>query len=251
MSTARPIQTRRARRSAERAARHDPASQRRPRRIGLGLLSALGVAGGLAALVLALALGAPSAPSTADSASVLVARVPAGIPTNGFVLGQADAPVTLDLYEDFQCPACRSWGEGVFPSLAANELATGTVRIVFHDLAFLGPESTDAGQAAFAAAEQGRFWDMWATLYANQGRENSGAFSRDRLMAMAGELGLDVDRFATDMASSAARASVVQSQTDAAAADITSTPSVIIAGQAFVGVQPYPDLAAAIASAVP
>ena len=250
MTTTRTIQTRRERRAAERATRHDPRGHRRPaRRVGLGTLSILGVVGGLAVVVLAIALGAPSAPATSDTARVAMAHVPAGLPADGMVLGSADAPVTIDLYEDFQCPACQAWSDGVFPSLAANELAAGTVRIVFHDMAFLGPESTDAGRAAFAAAEQSRFWDMWATLYANQGHENSGAFGRDRLIAMADALGLDADRFAADMASSAAESSIAQSRAAAAAAGVTSTPTLIIGGQAFVGLQPYPEIAAAIASA--
>jgi protein-disulfide isomerase len=251
MSAAHPTQTRRQRRLAERAARHDTRAQRRPaRRFGLGALSVLGVVGGLAAIVLAVALGARP-PTTGATTPVSIARVPAALASDGFVLGRADAPVTIDLYEDFQCPACQTWGEGVFPSLAANELASGTVRVVFHDMAFLGPESTDAGRAAFAAAQQGRFWDMWATLYANQGRENSGAFSRERLIAMAEGLGVDVERFAADMASSAAQASIAQSRADAAKAGVTSTPTLIIAGRAFVGLQPYPDIAAAISSAAP
>jgi protein-disulfide isomerase len=251
MSAAHPAQTRRQRRLAERAARHDVSGHRRPaRRIGLGGLTVLGVVGGLAAIVLAVALGARP-PATAGTASVSIASVPAALATDGFVLGRADAPVTIDLYEDFQCPACQTWGEGVFPGLAANELAAGTVRIVFHDMAFLGPESTDAGRAAFAAAQQGRFWDMWATLYENQGRENSGAFSRDRLMAMADGLGLDVDRFAADMASSDAGDSIAQSRAEAADAGVTSTPTLLIGGRALVGVQTYPDIAAAISSAAP
>ena len=245
-------QTRRERRSAERAARHD--ARRHPRaarRLGLGALSALGIAGGLAVVVLAVVLGARPTPPLAEPAVVTIARVPAGLATDGFILGHADAPVTIDLYEDFQCPACEGWGRNVFPSLASNELTAGTVRIVFHDMAFLGPESTDAGLAAYAAAQQGRFWDMWATLYANQGRENSGAFSRDRLIAMADQLGLDVPRFEADMESSAAQATIASSRADAGRAGVTSTPTLIIDGQAIVGVQPYSDIAAAISAASP
>jgi protein-disulfide isomerase len=252
MSTAtqRTTQTRRERRLAERAARHDTRGHGRPaRRIGLGTLSVLGIIGGLAAVVLAITLGARPAPAIAETASLTFARVPAALATDGFALGRADAPVTIDLYEDFQCPACQTWSEGVFPSLAANEVAAGTVRIVFHDMAFLGPESTDAGRAAFAAAEQGRFWDMWATIYANQGRENSGAFTRDRLLAMADGLGFNVDQFEADMASSAAQASIAESRAAAASAGVTSTPTLVIGGRSFVGVQPYPEIAAAIAAA--
>ena len=241
--------TRRERRLADREARHDVHRRLPARRMGLGLLSALGLLGGLAVVVLAVALGVRPSPGGAQPATVTVVRAPAGLAMEGTVLGRADAPVTIDLYEDFQCPACEAWGRAVFPSLVTNELAAGTVRIVFHDMAFLGPESTDAGRAAYAAGQQGKFWDMWATLYANQGFENSGAFSRDRLGEMADRLGLDVARFDTDMASSAALASIDRSRADAGRAGVSSTPTLIIEGTAFVGGQSYPSIAAAIAAA--
>ena len=120
--------------------------------LSLGFLLA-GVA--VVALVVALGGGPKSAPI-----GVEVASAPIGIPAQGYVLGVIDAPVTIDLYEDFQCPACREWGRTVFPNLVQNELAAGTARIVFHDLAFIGPESQDAARAGYAAAQQDRFWDM-------------------------------------------------------------------------------------------
>jgi protein-disulfide isomerase len=250
MSVPQTAKTRRERRLAERAARHDARRHPRPaRRLGLGSLSALGLLGGLAVVALAILLGPRPAPPAAEAASVTVARLPSALPTQGFVLGRPDAPVTIDLYEDFQCPACQAWGRNVFPSLLSNELETGTVRIVFHDMAFLGPESMAAGRAAYAAAQQGSFWDMWATLYANQGRENSGAFSRERLIAMADKLGLDVSRFEADMDSREAEAAIEASRADARRAGVTSTPTLIVEGRAFLGIQPYPDIAAAIAAA--
>jgi protein-disulfide isomerase len=247
-----PSTPRRERRLAERSARRDEPRRPRPGRrlnLGLGSLSALGLVGGLVVVALAIVLGGRPATPPPAAAAVTVARAPAGIATDGFALGSADAPVTIDLYEDFQCPACEAWGRSVFPDLVSNELAAGTVRIVFHDMAFLGPESTAAGKAAYAAAQQGRFWDMWATLYANQGPENSGAFSPERLTAMAEALGLDLTRFAADIASGAAQTALDASRADAGQAGVTSTPTLIIDGQAFVGVQPYPDIAAAIAAA--
>ncbi len=241
--------TRRERRAAERAAHPRVRQKARSasRRPGMGTLSALGLIGGIAVVVAAIAFGKP--PTTTGDAHVTLALAPAGIATDGFVIGAADAPVTIDLYEDFQCPACETWGRTVFPLLAANELATGTARIVFHDIAFLGQESVDAGMAAYAAAQQGRFWDMWATLYANQGHENAGSFSRDRLVAMAEVLGLDIARFETDMDSSAASSALAASKSAAGQAGVTSTPTLVVAGQALVGVGAYPELAAAIAAA--
>lgn len=242
--------TRRMRRSAERAANHRAPRRPRPSRgPGLGALSALGLIGGIAVVALAIALGTQPARSNPLPAGINVSQVPDDLAADGFALGRSDAPVTIDLYEDFQCPVCKAWGRNVFPSLSSNELSTGAARIVFHDMAFLGPESTDAGRAAYAALQQGRFWDMWATIFANQGNENSGAFSHERLVAMAGRLGLDVTRFESDMALPAAQAAIDRSRADARRAGVTATPTLIIGGRALVGARPYAEIAAAISTA--
>jgi protein-disulfide isomerase len=251
MAAHQTMKTRRERRIDARATRRSAprhTTRSGPRRIGIGLLSAIGLVGGLAVVALAIVLGGSSTPAVSAGAAVIV-RGPANIATDGFVLGRSDAPVTIDLFEDFQCPACQSWGSSVFPRLAANELADGTVKVVFHDLAFIGPESAAAAHAGYAAREQGRFWDLWATLYANQGPENAGAFSRAKLIEMAGGIGLDVARFEADMDSAGATSALSASIAEATAAGVSSTPTLIIAGTAYTGVQPYPDIAAAIAAA--
>lgn len=90
---------------------------------------------------------------------------------------------------------------------------------------------------------------MWSTLYANQGtRENGGAFTRDRLVLMADALGLDPARFAADLDSADATRWVADGAAAAAAAGVSSTPTVIIDGIPFTGAT-YPDLSAAIAAA--
>ncbi len=200
---------------------------------------------GLLIVGAALVMNQPAPPDP----TVVRAAAPAGVATSGRTLGAEGAPVVIDLYEDFQCPACARWGENILPGLVANELASGTVKIVFKGFAFLGPESKSAEQAAWAAERQGRFWDMWATLYANQGlRENAGAFERDRLIAMADVLGLDPVRFVADLDGPDAARSVADGVIAAAAAGVDSTPSLIVAGVPFRG-STYPELAAAIAAA--
>jgi len=186
------------------------------------------------------------------ASDIVAARVQGSAVMDGFALGAGDAPVTVDLYEDFQCPACRMWRESVFPSLLANEVSDGTVRIVFHDMAFLGNESILAGHAAFAAAQQNRFWDFWSTVYANQGqRENAGAYTLDRLTTMASELGLGLQQFSNDMSSPAADASLVSARASASDLGVQSTPSLVIGGQVLTGLTPYDEVQRRIAAAMP
>jgi protein-disulfide isomerase len=240
------------RRAAALAARRAESRQARLRtrrsRFGLGALSIVAVVAGLLVIGLVAIFRDQTAAAPA-MAPVVPASAPAGVHADGFTLGRADAPVTIDLFEDFQCPACLRWGDTVFPRLAANELAGGKAKLVFHGFAFIGPESRDAGRAAWAAARQDRFWDMWATLYTNQGiRENGGAFTRDRLFMMADAIGLDAAGFAADYASPDAARAVSDGVAEASRLGISGTPTLLLNGK-LVDAATYDDLRAAIAGA--
>ncbi len=210
-------------------------------------MSAVAVLAGLGLIAAMIILG--GRPQATPASELVRATAPAGIAANGLVLGRTDAPATIDIYEDFQCPGCFRWGRDVFPSLVRNELADGTAKLVFHPYAFLGAESVLAAKAAWAADRQGRFWDMWATLYANQGlQENSGAFTPDRLVAMADLIDLDRAAFLADIDSPAAAKAVTDARAAAAAAGIDSTPMVVIDGRLLPGAG-YAELSAALEAA--
>jgi len=237
----------RSKREAARRARSVPASTSRPR-FGLATISAIAGIGGVA-LIAILLVSQPrpaAAIPDASTSSVIAATVPAALARDGLTLGRAEAPVTIDVFEDFQCPACLHWGRTVFPDLAAAQLLDGRARLVFHGYAFIGPESRAAERAAWAAARQDRFWDMWSTLYANQGPiENGGAFTRDRLVAMARAIGLDASRFERDLDSAESARAVAAGASAAQAAGISSTPTVVVNGRAVTG-GTYADLSIAI-----
>jgi protein-disulfide isomerase len=90
-------------------------------------------------------------------ASGEVQELLADIPQNGTTLGKEDAPVTVRLYEDLQCPACASFARETFPELVARHVETGEAKVVARTLAILGPDSVPAAQAALAAGEQDRY----------------------------------------------------------------------------------------------
>jgi protein-disulfide isomerase len=182
------------------------------------------------------------------------------IPTtlaNGRSLGKADAPVTIDVWADFQCPFCGQFVRTVEPQIITNDVIKGTVRLVAHDFTFLGAgsnpdESTDAAIAARCADQQGRFWDYYETLFWNQGvAENSGAFTQDRLLAMADLLSLDHAKFQTCLGDQAIRTAVVTETAAGRTAGVSSTPTLVINGQAVVGLKDYATIAGLIAAAAP
>ncbi len=151
--------------------------------LGAAVLGAvIGVAG------LALATGAIGSASPSDS------PVPTGAPSAGpteppagNAIGRPDAPVTVEIWADYQCPFCRL-EDLLFGGAVEREYVTpGIVRIVYRDFAFLGQESTDAAVAARCAgaqdpAAQLRFHDA---VYAFQQGENQGRFARANLVQIA------------------------------------------------------------------
>ena len=133
----------------------------------------------------------------------IVTVTPAALPeTDGLSMGDPNAPVTIEIFEDFQCPACRRFTESTEPLIIQNLVSTGQARYVFHHYPFLDGngvgaigESDQAANASMCANEQGKFWEMHSILFANWNGENEGAFSDRRLQAMAESLGLDMDAF--------------------------------------------------------
>lgn len=136
-------------------------------------------------------------------AGEIITVTPAALPNaDGLSLGDPNAPATIDVFEDFQCPACQRFTEGVEPLVIERLVATGKARYVFHNYPFLdgntvgsNGESDQAANAAMCASEQGKFWDMHGTIYANWNGENQGAYSNRRLQAMAESIGLDMSAF--------------------------------------------------------
>lgn len=133
----------------------------------------------------------------------IVTVTPLTLPdADGLSLGDPNAPVTIDVFEDFQCSACVRFTQNTEPLVIQNLVATGKARYVFHNYPFLdgngagsSGESDQAANAAMCANEQDEFWEMHSILYANWNGENSGAFSDRRLPAMAESIGLDVQAF--------------------------------------------------------
>jgi protein-disulfide isomerase len=163
--------------------------------------------------------------------SVLAER---DLPTDGYVLGDPDAPVTIDLFEDFQCPYCQRFTLLVSPELVDTWVRPGLARFVFHDFAFLGEESRWAAVAGRLAAEQDRFWPFHDLLYSNLLGENVGSFTPDRLMLMARMAGLDMEAFIDGLQVPAAReawATIEQEVRDAASTrGVSGTPAVFVDG---------------------
>jgi protein-disulfide isomerase len=176
--------------------------------------------------------GSAAPGSAAPLPSVTVPTpIAAGIPRDGQTLGSSTAPVSLETWEDFQCPACGNFSRTVAPVIIERYVATGKVKLTFHDLAFLGQESLDAASAARCAEQQGKFWEYQTLVFANQNGENQGWFTRDRLEAFAAAAGLDAAAWAACYDGGSQRQAVIDATTAGQKAGIQSTPSLAINGQ--------------------
>jgi protein-disulfide isomerase len=199
----------------------------------------------IASLVaVAVLIGVQAATGSDDSIPPRVAQ------GDGRVLGDPNAPVTIVEYADFQCPVCKRAASTVLADIEREYVATGKVKIEFRMYPFLGQESFDAAQAAEAARDQGKFWEYHDALFNAQGRENSGTFSYDRLVAIARETGLDVPLFEQTLSSNVHFADIQAEADSAREAGIVSTPTFFVGDEKIVGAQPYAVFQAAISQAL-
>lgn len=149
-----------------------------------------------------------------------------GIRERGLVLGRSDAPLTLVEYADLQCPACRAYGEQVFPQLVERYVRPGKLRIELRLQSFLGEDSVTAARAIAAAAAQNRAWRLVDLFYRNQGAENSGYVTADFLLSLSRAIpGLDEDRLLRDRSGAAAQRMVEAGSAAFQRLGFQSTPS--------------------------
>jgi len=113
----------------------------------------------------------------------------------------------------------------------------GTLRFEWRDFAYFGQESRTAAQAARAAQEQGKFWEYHDALYQNQGSINGGTFSDEKLIELAGEVGLDTESFESDLTSGRFEPVVQRDLREAQDTGIQGTPSFTVNGQRLVAQQ--------------
>lgn len=215
----------------------------------------------LALSVIALTGGSRSKVSTSATTGGATALEPAQppslarrIPGDPLALGSVNAPVVLVEYSEFQCPFCGMFTRNTQPTLIKKYVANGTLRIEWRDFPYLGPESTSAALASRAAANQGKFWQYHDALFAHQFSPNSNHLTVPYLTGIATTLGLDLEKFKTDMNSAATKDAVAADFSEGQSIGVTGTPSFLVNSTPIVGAQPLQvfeqaiDLAAAQAT---
>jgi len=162
-------------------------------------------------------------------------------PTGAIAVGAVDAPVTVEIYFDYMCPAC-----GAFESANGGELdrlvAEGVARIELRPIAFLDEQSRGTeystrsanAVAVVADAAPDRVWAFHTALYGQQPAEGSEGLSDEQIADIAADAGVPAD--VVDLFTDGTYQPWVASVTlEAFDSGVQGTPTVKIDGEVFVG----------------
>jgi len=153
-------------------------------------------------------------------------------------LGSPNAAVTLEEFADFQCPSCGA----TYPALHQIQTLYGPrINFIFRNFPLpMHDKAYDAAVASEAAGMQGsdKFWAMHSLLYQNQKTWSVDPNYKQTFNSYAEKIGLNVDKFQTDMAGLATKSRVDADIARGKALNVGSTPSLFINGKPV----PYPDM---------
>jgi protein-disulfide isomerase len=154
----------------------------------------------VAAVIIIGAIAIPTIRSANDTGGEFVRITPEARPmADGTKLGDPNAEVLIQVFEDFKCIACQSYHQNVEMRVIEEIVEPGLAYYVFHQYPFLDDriaekDSDRSANAAECAAEQNRFWDYNDILFANY-NGIAGEYRDNRLIAFAESLDLDMDAF--------------------------------------------------------
>jgi protein-disulfide isomerase len=237
-------QARAERKAAEEASVSDAAKRRRLTQLG-GAVAVVVVA----IVVILIATGggssskppAPTTPAATKQISAVTSEL-AGTTQNGNVLGNPNAPVTMQYYGDLECPICKDFTLGALPPIIQKWVKTGKLKIEYRSLetATREPETFRTQQvAALAAGMQKRAWNYIELFYHLQGEEGSGYVTESFLKELAEKVpGLNLTKWTSDRGSQKLQAQIALETQEANSNGFTGTPAFLI-GKTGSGLKRY------------
>jgi protein-disulfide isomerase len=153
-------------------------------------------------------------------------------PGNGPAKGSKNAPLQVVIFSDFQCPFCKR----VEPQLSQLEKEySGKVHMVWKNYPLPFHNNAEpAAEAAMAAGEQGKFWEMHDKLF-----ENNTALDRANLEKYAQDLGLNMAKFKADLDAQKYKDQIQSDTKEGQAVGVNGTPAVFINGRKINGAYPW------------
>jgi len=147
------------------------------------------------------------------------------------VKGAANAPVTMVEYSDYGCGHCQAFALETFPLLEVEYIDTGKVKFVVHPYYLGNPQMGQAAQAAWCAADQGKFFEYHHALF----EDTQATSSPETLIQLAAELGLNRNTFAQCLSSGQHYSDVEKARLAAERRGVNSTPTFYINNRRVVG----------------
>lgn len=140
------------------------------------------------------------------------------------VQGDKNAPVTIAVFDDFECPYCAQ----TVPLLKqVLDIYPGKVKLVFKHFPLSSHRNAqNAALTALAAQNQGKFWEMHDLLYANYNKLNA-----QKIDELAVEAGLDLNQVKKDRANPQLSARIKQDMEEGTAAGVRGTPTIFVNGR--------------------
>jgi protein-disulfide isomerase len=156
------------------------------------------------------------------------------------VRGNANAPVTIIEFADFQCPFCNKIEPALNEVLAKYQ---GKIRLSYRDfpLSQIHPSAKIAAEASRCALAEGKYWQMHDAMFADQSKLDEAA-----LIKTAAGLGMERNSFESCLKSGKYEAAVQQDFQAGSEAGVNATPTFFINGEFLSGVQSEADFAQVI-----
>ncbi len=162
------------------------------------------------------------------------------------VEGDADAPVTIVEFSEFECPFCAKYYRETLSKIREEYVETGKVKIIFRDFPLSFHQNAQkAAEAAECAGEQDKYYEMHDKLF-----EDGVKGGVDSFKEYAKELGLDTEAFNECLDSDAMAEEVKKDMKDGAAVGVTGTPAFFVNGVMVSGAQPFANFKAVIDAAL-
>jgi hypothetical protein len=212
-------------------------------RIGPVTLAAVAVAGVLVAIGVSDVVGSSGQPSSARVEQEVSALL-SGIPQNGDTLGQASAPVTLQIFGDLESADVRTFVVWLLPDILREWVRTNIVKIQYRSFMIASSPYPNIfvyqQAAALAAGVQDRLWNFIETFYHEQGPEQTRYVTNAYSNGIAGQVtGLDLPRWEIDRENSQLTKQVIEDDQAARAIGFPDAP-VFLIGRTGGNLTPWP-----------
>jgi len=204
--------------------------ERKPRPIGIAIIAL--VLGILAITIGGIALQRPADDEIVIRGAPQVQREIGGLPQLGARLGSSNAPVTVQVFNDLQCAACRKWQRDVVDPLIAGPVPKGQVKLVFRHFSQSQHGTTVGAIAATAAGRQGRQWQYIQVFFLNQAQAKKTGVTDEflRRIGRSSAVTFDLDAWSRQRRSPKTVARVEEDAAQSEVRRLPTGPAVVVDG---------------------